>query len=302
VIRRTLFLAAALAFGPRLALAQDLEPRLYTNTPIGMNFVLAGYAYQDGDVVTDASVPLENAKVKVHNAVVAYARSFAFLGTSAKADVVVPYGWADGSATLGETFHERIVQGFADPRLRVSVNLFGAPALTLEEFAGYEQDLIIGASFSMWPPLGQYDGDKLLNIGSNRWAFKYELGFSKTFDRLTIEVAPSVALFTDNHDFFGGMTREQDPIYAVQSHLVYRFHPAFWASLDGTYYGGGASTVDDVDNDDRQSNSRMGLTLSLSVTRRHSIKLYASKGLTTRIGGDFDVIGLAAQYRWGGGV
>ena len=37
-------------------------------------------------------------------------------------------------------------------------------------------------------------------------------------------------------------------------------------------------------------------------SRHHSIKLYASKGAVTRIGGDFDLIGMALQYRWGGGL
>ena len=35
---------------------------------------------------------------------------------------------------------------FANSAFRLSVNLYGAPALTLKEFAGCEQDLIIGAS------------------------------------------------------------------------------------------------------------------------------------------------------------
>jgi hypothetical protein len=32
------------------------------------------------------------------------------------------------------------------------------------------------------------------------------------------------------------------------------------------------------------------------------VKLYASKAVATRAGGDFDLIGLALQYRWGGGL
>jgi hypothetical protein len=33
---------------------------------------------------------------------------------------------------------ERIVDGVADPRFRLSVNVYGAPALTLKEFRDYE--------------------------------------------------------------------------------------------------------------------------------------------------------------------
>ena len=54
--------------------------------------------------------------------------------------------------------------------------------------------------------------------------------------------------------------------------------------------------------DDLQESSRVGATLALPVNRRHSIKLYASTGLSIRTGSDFDAIGAAWQYRWGEGL
>jgi hypothetical protein len=292
----------ACAAAPATGAAQELEPRAYTNTPVGVNFLIAGYAYQQGDVVTDAGLPLENGNVHAHTALLAYARAFSVLGTSAKADVIVPFSWAAGSADVQGAERDRAVNGFNDPRFRLAVNLYGAPAITVAELPDYDQDLIIGASFQFAAPLGQYDGKKLLNIGTNRWAFKQELGISKALGPMIFEVAPSITFFTDNDDFFGGHRREQDPIYAVQSHVVYRWGQAFWAALDGTYYGGGRTTTDGVAQDNRQSNARLGGTLALSVSRHHSVKLFASKAVATRFGGDFDVIGMALQYRWGGGL
>jgi hypothetical protein len=37
------------------------------------------------------------------------------------------------------------------------------------------------------------------------------------------ELAPSVTIFTDNKDFFGGNTFSQAPIYAVQKHNPLQF-------------------------------------------------------------------------------
>ncbi len=282
--------------------AQDLEPRAYANTPVGLNFLLSGYVYQEGDIATDPALPLEDAEVRAHSALLAYARSFGLLGKSAKVDVILPYSWVSGSARfLGEP-NQRKIDGFADPRFRLSVNFYGAPALSLEHFAGYEQDVILGVSFQFAAPLGQYDPDKLVNVGSNRWAFKPEIGISKAIGPLILELAPSIVFYTDNDDFLGGKVREQDPLYAIQAHAVYRFAEALWGALDGTYYGGGKTTIDGVENDDRQSNTRVGATLALSVTRHNSIKLYVSKGASTRIGGDFLTTGLAWQLRWGGGL
>jgi hypothetical protein len=303
-MRAVLCIAAILTLGalPRAAHAQELEPRSYSNTPVGLNFLIAGYAYQEGGVVTDPGLPLDDAEIEVHSAVLGYARSFGFLGRSAKVDVIVPYSWVDGSARVQGTRENRIVRGFNDPRLRVSYNFYGAPALALPAFFDYQQDLIIGASFQMTVPLGQYDEEKLVNIGTNRWSFKPELGVSKAFGPLTLEVAPSVTLYTDNDDFFGGRTRKQDPRGAVQGHVIYHFGQPLWAALDATYYWGGRTSVDGTENDDAQSNARIGITLALSVTRYHSIKLYGSKAVATKVGGDFDLVGAALQYRWGGGL
>ena len=194
------------------------------------------------------------------------------------------------------------MSGLGDPRLRLSVNLYGAPALTLKEFAGYRPDLIVGVSLQVSSPLGQYDDDRLVNIGTNRWSVKPELGISKTFGRLTLELAAGVSFYTANHDFFGGKTREQDPLYSVQGHVIYSLRSGIWLAVDGTYYTGGRTTIDGVEGNDLQSNTRVGLTVALPVTRRHSIKLYASTGASTRTGSDFDVVGIAWQYRWGGGL
>ena len=292
---------ALVALG-RGAEAQDLEPRAYVNTPVGLNFLLAGYGYTAGGVATDPSLPLQNAHLHVHSALLAYARALDVWGTSGKVDVVVPYAWLSGSADVMGQPREREVSGFADPRLRFSVNLYGAPALSLQEFANYRQDLIIGASLQVSAPLGQYDPDKLVNIGTNRWFFKPEVGISKALGPLTLELTTGVTLYTDNHDFFGGKTRAQAPIYSVQGHVSYTLGAGIWVAVDGTYYTGGRTTVDGVEGNDLQKNTRLGVTVALPVNLHTSVKLYGSTGVSTRTGSDFDAVGILLQYRWGGGL
>jgi hypothetical protein len=108
-----------------------------------------------------------------------------------------------------------MVGRFADPRIRLSINLCGAPALTLKEFKDYEQDLIAGAILQVSVPWGQYDDTRLVNIGINRWFVKPELGVSKALGRWTLELSTAATLYTDNDDFYGGNTRSQDPIYST---------------------------------------------------------------------------------------
>jgi hypothetical protein len=120
--------------------------------------------------------------------------------------------------------------------------------------------------------------------------------------RVTIEAALGASLFTNNDNFYGGQTREQEPIYSMQLHLIYEFPGGTWADLNTTYYTGGRTTVNDVQNNDELGNSRVGLTFAFPVDRRNSIKLYTSRGISARTGTDFDVYGIAWQYRWGGGL
>jgi hypothetical protein len=104
------------------------------------------------------------------------------------------------------------------------MNFIGAPALTAAEFKDYRQNFILGASLRVTAPLGQYDSDKLVNIGTNRWSLKPEIGFSKAFGRWTVELAPAVTFYTDNGDFFGGQTRAVAPLYSVQGECQLQLH------------------------------------------------------------------------------
>jgi hypothetical protein len=283
------------------AKAQDAEPRSYTNTPVGLNFLIAGYVYSQGTMAFDPQLSIADAQFHANTEALAYVRSLDVGGKSAKFDVILPYSSFSAHALVGGEPRERAMSGLGDPRFRFSINLFGAPALSVKDFASYQQDLIVGVSLQVSAPLGQYDNSKLLNLGNNRWSFRPELGISKAWGPWTVEVAPSATLFTDNTDFFNGSTFAQAPIYLVRGHIIYNFPSGIWMSLDGTYFVGGRTTVNGVRGDNEQANTRAGLTLALPVDRQNSIKLNASTGISTRTGSEFSAVGVAWQYRWGAG-
>jgi hypothetical protein len=285
-----------------VAHAQDIEPRAYSNAPVGVNFLLAGYAYTEGALPFDASLPVKNAQLNTSSGLMAFARVIDLGGMSGKFDAIVPYTRLTGTAeVLGEPI-ERNVDGFADPRFRLSVNFIGSPALTLKEFRDYEQDLIIGASLQVSVPVGQYDNSRVVNIGTNRWSFKPEVGISKALGPWTMEFQAAATLFTDNKDFYGGNTRAQDPIYSLQGHAIYVFRSGIWGSLDATYFTGGRTTIHDVRSNDLQQNWRVGGTLAFPVDVHNSVKLYISSGVSARTDNNYDLIGIAWQYRWGAGL
>jgi hypothetical protein len=300
--RISFFISSIFFSGLSLIYSQDLEPRAYTNIPVGVNFLVAGYTYSSGGVLFDPAVPLDNAHINIHGSVFAYARSIKVGRMSGKVDMILPYAWLSGTADFQGQPASREVSGFADPRVRMSVNFIGAPALPLSGFKDYKQDLVVGASLQVCLPLGQYDPNKLVNIGTNRFSFKPELGFSKTMGHIQLELTGGATFYTVNNDFFQGKTMSQDFIGSLQGHFEYNFNRGIWAAIDGTYYWGGSTTIDGIEGNNLQKNTRLGCTLALPVSLHQSLKLYFSTGVSTRTGSDFDMVGILWQYRWGGGI
>ncbi|MFN0127508.1 MAG: transporter [Verrucomicrobiales bacterium] len=294
-------LAAVLVTACGRTHAQDMEPRAYSNSPTGLNFAIAGYAYSEGDILTDPALPIEDVTIEYHTGIFALATTLDVLDKSAKLDMILSYSSLDATGLVAGVERGRLVSGFSDPLFRFSINFIGAPALTMEEFASYKQDWIVGASLRVGMPLGHYDEDKLINLGSNRWSLRPEIGVSKAFGRWTAELAPGVTFYTDNGDFLNGRTREQAPLFATQASLSYVFAPSLWMSVSGSYFVGGRSTVDGKENNDEQEGGRLGLTVVFPVNRHNSVKLFALRGFAPNFDSNLDVIGLAWQYRWGGG-
>jgi hypothetical protein len=278
--------------------AQQLEPRTYSPAPVGANFFGLAYGNSSGNVLVDPSIPVTNVEADISSAGAFYVNTFGLFGRSASIGAALPYTWAEVEGDVGETLEKVTRSGLGDLGLRFMCNIVGGPALSAQEFAARKPTTTFGASLSVTAPTGQYDPSKLINIGTNRWGFKPELGVSQPLGKFWLEVYAGVWLFTTNHDFFGGHTREQDPMAAVQAHVSYTFKPRLWLALDGTWYGGGETTVDGVADADRQANTRFGLTLAVPVSKAHSLKFAYAKGASTRIGSKLSTITVGWQFVW----
>jgi hypothetical protein len=281
------------------AFSQELEPRAYAPSPKGANFFLVNYSYQSGDVLFDPSLPFSDVRAFINGVVGGYGHTFSLFGRIASAAAVVPYVWASVDGNVGETYQSITRSGLGDARVRFVVNLLGGPALDMKQFMARKPEPTLGFSFVAVVPTGQYSNEKLINIGTNRWAFRPEFGLSFPVGRWTLEGAAGVWLFLDNqHTYPGENVRSQDPLYSFQAHVGYTVRPGLWIAVDGTYYAGGKTYTNDVPGDTRQANSRIGVTGSVPLARRHSIKVSASTGVDARVGSKFDAYGIAYQYLW----
>ena len=282
------------------AAAQELAPRAYWPAPVGTNVAVLSYQRNSGDILIDPSLPITGVESEIDYLQVGYQRFFGLFGRTAAAQLSLPYadGFTEG-AVEGE-FQRRNTTGFTDARLRLMINLRGAPAMDAGGFQALRADpqTIIGASLLIQAPTGAYDSDRLINLGTNRWALKPALGMIVPLRPTWLfEIELGAWFFGDNDDFLGE-TRKQDPILSTEIHLIKRIRPGFWASLDANYYTGGETRIGDEFRDDLQRNARAGFTLVFPIRRRHALRAGFSTGISTRSGGDFEMYSLSWAYAW----
>jgi len=175
--------------------------------------------------------------------------------------------------------------------------------MPLNKFAKWKQKTLLGASVKIVAPTGQYSSTKLVNWGINRWAIKPELGYSRLWSKWMLDAYSGIWFFTSNPAFPDrSIPRPQteQPIGSFEGHLSRNLgKPRFWASLDGNFWFGGTTTLGGIDKPDtRQTSSRVGVTLSVPVSKHQSLKCAYSKGSYVRYGGDYHNVQVAWQYSW----
>ena len=298
------FLTCSL-FAP-ICLTQDLAPRAYIITPVHSNAVTLSYSFFDGSLTFDGMVPITGATARFNVSVFNYSHSLNFFGRSANFLISLPYGVGNfrGNVVGAEVLAYR--SGFLPASLRFSVNIKGGPAMNAQEFSKWNQKTILGVSLRVVPLTGQYDPTKLINLGTNRWAFKPELGYSRRWGHWLLDGYGGAWFYTTNPEFFshnqfspGTNTQSQSPIGSFEGHVSYDFKPRLWVSLDGNYWFGGRTSLNGVQSPDTlQRNSRVGFTASVPLTRNQSLKFSYNNGAYIKYGGNFQNISIAWQYSW----
>jgi hypothetical protein len=301
----TMLLLGCVLFAP-IGRTQDLAPRAYLITPIHSNAVTLTCSFFDGNITFDGTVPITGATARLDVSVFNYSHSLSFFGRSANALVSLPYGVGNFRGTVlgAETLAYR--SGLIPVSVRFSINLRGGPAMNVQQFAKWKQKSILGVSLKLVPLTGQYDPTKLINLGTNRWALKPELGYSRRWGHWLLDGYGGAWFYTTNPEFFshnqfspGTNTQSQNPIGSFEGHLSYDFKPRLWVSLDGNYWFGGSTSLNGVQNPGTlQRNSRVGLTASVPLSRHQSMKISYNDGAYIKYGGSFQNISVAWLYTW----
>ena len=266
--------------------SQDIEPRRWSSMPLGTNVVGLGYVYTFGDLKFDPLLNVENATVSVNSLALQYVRPFKIGNKLARVDVLIPYSIASWDGVLNNVPTTVKRNGFADPRLRVSLNFIGPKAMTPKDMQEYLKEnpkyTTVGASLAISFPLGQYYNDKLLNLGNNSFIFRPQVGMVHYWGKWSYEITGSVFFYTNNNDFYNNTTKKQDPLFAMQTHLVRKFKHRIWTSLSFGYGQGGNSIVNRQPKNDERGNFLGGLSAGMPIFKNQSIKLAYGTTLTVK--------------------
>ena len=273
---KTLWSFAILLLVYQNACAQDIEPRRWSPIPLGTHILGAGYSYTSGDVFFDPLLQAENVKVRAHSLVVKYVQPIRIGKKLGTVSMLIPFSSGDWDGFLSGVPTGINRTGFADPRFRFSVLLAGPPAGNASEVQQYRlentTDTSVGVSLAISVPLGEYFADKLINLGSNRFIFRPQVGMIHYWGKWSFELTGSVFLYTRNPDFFNETRRDQRPTFALQSHLVKQLRKGGWLSLGAGYGLGGESLINRQPNGDFRSNLLASASYSLMIAKRQGLK------------------------------
>jgi len=266
--------------------AQDIEPRRWSTLPLKTNVIGAGYAYTFGELLFDPVLETEDVTLDLSTVIVSYVKPFKVAGKSSRIDITLPYSWQNFDGLLRGEPASVYRNGFGDARIRFSINFTGAPPGTAQELMAYNKNnpvnTTFGASLALTLPTGQYFEEKLINIGQNQMVFRPQIGMVRTWYSWSFELTGSIYVFTNNTNFFGGVTRQQDPVFATQAHLIKRFSPKTWASLSASYGLGGQSEINGISSSDFRTNLLSALSVGTKLTKLASTKLAYLNSLTLR--------------------
>jgi Putative MetA-pathway of phenol degradation len=278
--------------------SQDLDPWIYGNLPIKLNSAAFTYGLMDGNVISDPGAPIQDFEITTHKLVAGYLRTFNVFGKLGKFQIAVPFSFMSGDLKVNGRDTSGTRTGFDDVRIRLGVNILGSPPLEPSQFRTYRQEAILGVSMVVIIPLGLYYPERLVNLGTNRWGFRPEVGVSLRLGQFYWEIYGGVKFSTANNEFLTNKTLKQDPTYTAQMHIGHTFKSNIKLALSGTYVNGGQTSINDIYQDDYIRHLRGGISVGMNITQFHLVMLQTNINITSNVSLDYKSIMLSYSYTW----
>ena len=282
--------------------AQFTDPHSYDNTPVGTNQLELDYANVRSNASIDTSLIVAGARFNLNQGTIAYTRYFGFVHRLVWVEAGVPLAGLNGS--VSGTSIQGSTTGTGDSSYVVAALLKGGPALSVAQFADYKPTTTVGMSLTITAPTGQYNPNKILNLGSDRWSFKPEIAVTHPFgpeQKWGVEAFANSYFFTDNTSYHGREVLRQHALPGLEGHISYSFSDRFWASLDARYSFRGSTFLNGVNQNNVQQNFGLGTEVNISLNPRNSLVFEFDKSLVHQNGPALSGFAVKYNYSWGKG-
>lgn len=232
-----------------------------------------------------------------------YARFFGIGNRLTQVSVALPYAWANVSLSTSNRGVAPSQEGLADSYAHFTVGLVNTPALAPAEFGAYMQKqnppVVLYGLVAVMPPTGDYQNDRLVNIGTNRWSFRSGLPTTVRLSpnlapgkTTTFEILPSVDVYTPNNDpafpefsikgrqvgsrlanVLAADQTTQAPMGTLEMHLTHDLNRKLWVSLDSYSRLGGETFNGGQAGDNQQAWTALGATIGGSPWSKARLSL-----------------------------
>ena len=293
------FVLAALLISDE-ACAQSTAPRAYDNTPVGTNQLELRYAYVQSNASIDSALIVTGANLRLDQGTIDYTRYLGVLHRLMWVEAALPVAGLSGSIT-GTNIQGSTI-GVGDSSYQLAMLLKGGPALTVAQFESYKPTTSLGVSLSITAPTGLYHSDKILNLGSHRWAFKPEIALTHPFgpeQKWEFDAYANISFYTDNASYHGSEILRQQPLTGLEGHISYSFNDSVWVSLDTRYSFHGTTFLNGVTQNNAQRNFILGSRMNISLNPRNSLVFEFAKALVHDNGPALVGFSVKYDFTWG---
>ena len=127
-------------------------------------------------------------------------------------------------------------------------------------------------------PTGDYDRNRALNLGENRWRLTLQGGYIMPLaDKLLLDVIGDVTFYGKNDDYGPGSDKlTQKAQYQLQTHLRYNLTPTWDIRLGLSHVTGGETEINDVAQNNRQRTTKFTVGSAYFITP--TLQLLANYG------------------------
>jgi hypothetical protein len=254
--------------------AIDLDPGDYESAPAGVSVGLLYYQHATRNkAYAGGNVALRNAQFDSDVGIARFVHYMKLGDYLIAPQVLLPFGQLRAGGNLSALGSN---SGLGDVILAAPLWLINNP----------EQRNFFAVTPYLFAPTGNYDRNRALNLGENRWKFNLQAGYVTAISKSwSFDLSGDVMVFGKNSDLAApGARLEQDPLYQVQGYLKYHWTDATRLAAGLSHSFGGETQVNGVAQNDRAKTTKVMLNWSTFVDQKNALMVGIGKDLRVENG------------------